>query len=343
MSGKLIAATLAILSLGGLCVTTVLLLDPEPASAPTVDASPAIPASPADSRTAQAITLNRSLRQTPATELADPGPLPTSLQGTRHDVQLHQDNNGQLRIEDGLLRLFDFYLAGLEEEGIDPVLTRIHRDLAAQLQGQALEQARDLLQRYVDYRIALQDLPPGDSTLEASALRQRLDGLNALRQQHFSAEENQVFFARENAENDYMVQRLALSQQAGLSNEQRQQAITELDAQLPDELREERANASRAGELYSTTAAMQAQGASAEEIRRVREQELGSEAADRLAELDQQHAAWQQRLTDYAAERNRLRAAGLSPGELNSAISELQASRFDELERMRVQALDAEL
>lgn len=343
MSGKLIAATLAILGLGGLGVTTVLLLDPEPASAPAVVASPALPASPTDTRTAQALTLNRSLRQTPASELANPGPLPASLQGTRHDVQLHQDSNGQLRIEDGLLRLFDFYLAGLEEEGIDRVLTRIHRDLATQLQGQALEQARDLLQRYVDYRIALQELPPSNSSLEANSLRQRLDGMNTLRQQYFSAEENQVFFARENAENDYMVQRLALTQQTGLSEEQRQQAITELDAQLPDELREERASASRAGELYSTTEAMQAQGASAEDIRLVREQALGSEAAERLAELDQQQAAWQQRLTDYAAERNRLRAAGLSPGELNSAISELQASRFDELERMRVQALDAEL
>jgi lipase chaperone LimK len=50
-----------------------------------------------------------------------------------------------------------------------------------------------------------------------------------------------------------------------------------------------------------------------------------------------------ERLADYAAERNRLREAGLSDSQLQAAISELQASRFDELERLRVQALDADL
>jgi lipase chaperone LimK len=88
---------------------------------------------------------------------------------------------------------------------------------------------------------------------------------------------------------------------------------------------------------------MQAEGASAEEIRQLREQSLGSAAADNLAQLDQQQAEWRQRLSDYAAERDRLRSAGLSQGELDNAIAELQNSRFDERERMRVNALDADL
>ena len=60
-------------------------------------------------------------------------------------------------------------------------------------------------------------------------------------------------------------------------------------------------------------------------------------------QLDQQQAQWQQRLSDYANERDRLRAAGLSQTDLDNALSELQTSRFDELERKRVQALDADL
>ena len=52
---------------------------------------------------------------------------------------------------------------------------------------------------------------------------------------------------------------------------------------------------------------------------------------------------WQQRLSDYAAERNRLRQSGLNDSQLQAAIAELQASRFDERERLRVQALDPEL
>lgn len=128
--------------------------------------------------------LNHNLRETPpATRLADPGPLPPSLAGAHHGVQLRMDAQGNLLLQADLLHLFDFYLAGREEEGLDKVLTRIHRDLATQLREPALDQARDLLRRYVDYRIALQGLPATDASLDPGALRQRLDALNALRQQ----------------------------------------------------------------------------------------------------------------------------------------------------------------
>ena len=345
MSSRIILAALATgaVIVGG----TLLLYRPQPiptaqSVAPSASAPLAV-TPPSDERSQQAIALNRQLRQTPAAALVDPGPLPPSLLGTSHGVTLRADAQGNLVLQPDLLHLFDFYLAGREEEGLDKVLTRIHQDLAAQLKGNALDQARDLLSRYVDYRIALQNLPEADSSMDAGALRLRLDALNATRQQYFSAEEYALFFANENAENEYMVQRLALGQQSGLSEEQRQQAVAELELQLPEEVRETRAASTRQGELYATTQAMLERGASAEEIRQVREQALGSEAANALAELDRQQAAWKQRLADYASERNRLRAAGLGDNELQSAIAELQASRFDELERKRVQALDAEL
>ncbi|HSC85476.1 MAG TPA: lipase secretion chaperone [Pseudomonas sp.] len=340
MSGKFFVAALAIAGLGGIAIAMALLPDEQPLGQIQPAAAPA---PQMDTRREQASASNDKLRQTPVAQLADPGALPPSLQGSRHEVQLHADGNGQLVIDEGLLRLFDFYLAGIEEEGADKVLLRIHRELASQLQGATLEQARDLLQRYVSYRIALQDLPPSSASLDVATLRQRAEALGAVRLQYFSSEENQVFFARENAENDYMLQRLALAQRSDLNDAQRRQAIRELEDQLPSEIRAERAQATLNGELFSQVEQMQAQGASAEAIRLVREQALGSEAADRLAELDQQHALWNQRLSDYASERNRLRSAGLSTDDLQRAIAELQASRFDELERKRVQALDADL
>lgn len=342
MSSKIILAAMATgaVIVGG----TLLLYRPQPlpnVQSPSESTAP-IASVPSDERSQQASALNRQLRETPPAALVDPGPLPPSLQGSGHGVTLRADAQGNLLLQSDLLHLFDFYLAGREEEGLDKVLTRIHQDLAAQLQGNALDQARDLLRRYVDYRIALQNLPEANA-LDAGALRQRLDALNAVRQQYFSAEEYAQFFARDNAEDEYMVQRLALSQQDGLSEEQRQQAVAELELQLPEDVRAVRAESMRHGDLYAATQAMQERGASAEEIRQLREQQLGSEAADALAELDRQQAAWKQRLADYASERNRLRSAGLSESELQSALAELQASRFDELERKRVQALDADL
>ena len=343
MSSRFLLSALAVAGFSALGTSTTLLLSEATPPAAQTQSTPSS-AIPTDPRSQQASTVNQQLRQTPAVELGDPGPLPASLQGSHHGVQLQQDGQGNLLISQSLIRLFDFYLAGMEEEGVDKVLLRIHRELAAQLQGAALDQARDLLRRYVDYRIALQTLPDiAADRLNPDVLRQRLDALNAMRQQFFSAEEYQAFFARENAEDEYMLQRLALSKQQGLSADQQQQALSELEAQLPEDVRRARSESTRYGELYATTQSMQAEGASAEQIRLIREQALGSEAAQRLAELDQQQAQWQQRLSDYASERDRLRAAGLSQTDLDNALSELQTSRFDELERKRVQALDADL
>ena len=338
MSTRMILAALA---LGAVTIGSTLLLyrPPGPSMPATTLAAP----SASDDRSQQARALNQQLHATPATALADPGPLPPSLQGAEHGVVLHSDGQGRLRLQADLLHLFDFYLAGREEEGLNKVLTRIHQALAAQLQGVALEQARDVLRRYVDYRIALQGLPEAGAELDATQLRLRLEAINNARRQFFSAEEYEVFFARENAEDEYLVQRLALAQQDGLSEQQRQQALAELELQLPDEVRQARSESTRYGELYAATQALQAQGASAEEIRQLREQSLGSKAADALAELDRQQALWQQRLSDYARERNSLRKSGLSQTDLQAAITDLQNSRFDELERKRVQALDAEL
>ncbi|WP_052080941.1 lipase secretion chaperone [Pseudomonas sp. ML96] len=340
MSNRIILAGLAL----GAAVVGGTLVFYRPPVAPSTPAAAVQPLPrPDDERSQQAIALNQRLRETPSNQLSDPGPLPPSLQGASHGVVLHMDAQGNLVLQDDLLHLFDFYLAGREEEGLDKVLTRIHRDLATQLRTPALEQARDLLQRYVDYRIALQGLPEAGAELNAGALRQRLDAVNAARQQYFSAEEYALFFARENAEDEYMLQRLALAQQDGLSEAQRTQTLAELELQLPEDVRAARAESTRYGELYAATQALQAKGASAEEIRQLREQSLGGEAADALADLDRQQAAWQQRLADYASERNRLRQSGLSDSELQAAVGELQVSRFDELERLRVQALDAEL
>lgn len=342
MSARFLLSALAVAGFSALGICTTLLLSDVTQPADRAQSAPSS-AAPADTRSQQASTLNQQLRHTPVAQLGDPGPLPASLLGSHHGVQLRPDAQGKLLIEANLMRLFEFYLAGLEEEGVDKVLLRIHRELAAQLQGVALDQARDLLRRYVDYRIALQALPSHDSNLNPDTLRQRLDALNAIRQQFFSAEEYQAFFASDNAEDEYMLQRLALSQRQGLDSDQQQQALSELEAQLPENVRRARSESTRYGELYATTQSMQAAGASAEDIRLLREQTLGSEAAQRLAELDQQQAEWQQRLSDYASERDRLHSAGLSPSDLQNALSELRASRFDELERKRVQALDADL
>lgn len=86
-----------------------------------------------------------------------------------------------------------------------------------------------------------------------------------------------------------------------------------------------------------------AAGASDEAIYQLRASTLDPQAASALQQLDEQRRQWQARLQAYAAERNRLRQSGLSPTDQQLAIEQLLAQGFDERERLRVMALDAEL
>jgi lipase chaperone LimK len=290
----------------------------------------------------QVRVLNRQLSQQPAAQLTTPGALPPSLQGASHGIRLLVDGSGQLLLDPQLLQLFDFYFNAIDEEPVAKILLRIHHDLANQLQGPALAQARDLLKRYLDYRLAMMDLPKERQEPTAAAFAQHLQTLTQLREQHFSTAENQAFFSSDVSQDQFMLAQLSLNDR-GLSPEEHLKQLALLEAQLPPAQRAARQQVSRDGELYAATEAMRQAGASEEAIYQLRAQTLDPQAASALQQLDAQRRDWQARLHAYGQARDSLRQSGLSATDQQSAINQLQASSFDEFERKRVSALDADL
>lgn len=313
---------------------------PAPASA-TPAATPATP-----DAALQARQTNQAIHASALDQLAKLPPLPRSLQGSSPDVRLSSDAEGNLRLSADILHFFDFYLSALAEEPLQTSLTRISLALAEQLQGPALEQARDLLKRYLDFRIALADLHQLPAATDASgqyaltAIAQRQERLHALRLQHFSAEENRVFFQEQDSYDSFMLEQLQLAQDQSLGADQRQQAIERLEQQLPEPIRQAREQATQQTRLYELTEQMKQSGASAEALFQVRAETLGHEAAAALAVLDQRQADWNQRLRDYQEQRSTIRQSGLSPTDQEAAIAELIEQRFAAQERLQVQALE---
>ena len=305
-------------------------------TAPAVTLSAQATAAPssaakANAATEQAKRNNQQLQNTQANQLAAPPPLPASLRGTSQDVRLQMDSDGHFKPTSDSLQVFEFYLAGIDEESIASVLQRIHWDLAQQLTEPALSEARDLLKRYLDYRIALMDLPVATSH-DIPALQQRLQLTERLRQQHFSTTEYQLFFADDALEDQRM---LAL-----LSNPQDSAAVQQsFEQKLSPEQRASRAQITRDGELYAQTEQLRSEGADAATLYQIRAEQLGAQAATALAELDQQRAAWQKRLDQYSAEREKILAAGLSSNDQQQAIEQLLARNFDTTEQVRARAL----
>ncbi|MBD3640535.1 MAG: lipase chaperone [Marinobacter sp.] len=244
--------------------------------------------------------------------------------------------------------LFDFYLANLDTEPLPRALQRIRAALGQRLVEPALGQSLALLERYVSYRLALDEmdrqLPPGVTAdgFDLTALRQRQQALEALRLSQFSPEENSAFFDDEQRLDNYTLARLEIERSETLSSEDKQQQLTSLEQQLPEAQRQARKRATVNGEIYARAEALKAEDASKEKLYQVRANALGAVAAANLAQLDEQQQQWQARLNQYAQARARITEAGLSPSDRDAEVEALRERLFSGREQVRVRALEVD-
>lgn len=266
--------------------------------------------------------------------------LPPSFRGTEVDGRFDVDAAGNLILGEDVRHLFDYFLAAIGEEPLERTIERLRDYIDAHLVAPARDQAQALLDQYLDYKHQLAQLEV-DSPQMASldALRSREAAVQALRARVFSPEAHQAFFAREEGFNRFSLERLAIRQNPALDDAGKAVAIDQLRAALPEDLhahvlpqlqQELRVQTERLGP-----------DATPGQIRQLRQQLVGGEAASRLEALDAQRQQWRQRLRDYLAERQRIEAhPGLSGTERDAALRQLSEERFDAQERLRLEAAE---
>ena len=274
-------------------------------------------------------------------EIRQPSAPPPSFAGTQVDGQFRLDAAGNLLIDGDVRRVFDYFLSALGEEPLDSSVLRLRRHIEQQLQQPAEGQAISLLGQYLDYKRQLLALEQQHSrTADLVAMRERLDAARALRARVFDAQTHQAFFATEEARDEFTLARLVILHDPYLSAAEKGDAIDRLHGAQPAEMLD--AMASRLQqELRAQTRQLQANGASAAQVRQLRQQLVGNEATERLGALDRQRQDWQRRLASYRAEKARLEASqGLSEADRQTAIARLVQKRFDATERLRLEAAE---
>lgn len=263
-----------------------------------------------------------------------------SLKGTQVDGNVRATANGELVIDEELLRLFDYYLATLGERDLKAVRSAIAGELQQRLSGKALQTALDLFERYLQYKTAMGELEKQLGT-KAGKLPDRLAALRELRQRFFSPQENQGLFGRVDTYDDFTLKRLQLLADNSLSAEAKSKQLRELENQLPPELKEARQAPVQHIVLAEAEAALRKQGKGEQDIYVLRAQMVGQAAADRLAALDQEQAQWQARIENYQQERRQVLAdANRSEQQKQAAVAELAASRFNAQEQKRLGAYE---
>lgn len=243
-----------------------------------------------------------------------------------------------------LRRMFDYYLSAIGEQSLPVITQQIQTELNRRLSPPQAQKARRLLDLYLAFKRALVDLEarPGMAGNGVAGMRQRMLTQQDLRAQYFSAEELEGMFGFEDAMDADAIARLEVSQNPKLSAAQKKEQLAALDAALPAALRADRDATQAVGRMEQRAADMRAQGASDDEIFRMRAKAFDAPAASRLAELDREEAVWKQRIATYLEARDQLlrTQANASSSERQQALTSLQQSQFSEAEQRRLAAYE---
>ncbi|SHK19549.1 Lipase chaperone LimK [Marinobacter antarcticus] len=274
-------------------------------------------------------------------ESSVPDQQPSSLVGTSEpDGWAKTDRFGNLVPSGELRQLFEYYLSALGEETLSQLVARIRLALSA-LEEPARGQALGTLGRYLDYKLALSDLEAAYGGAGASGpdeIERRMAEIQALRRIWMDAGTAEAFFADEEAIDRYQLKKLSIGRDKGLTEQEREEALSAAEMALPEPMRQARQD-TRKFSRYEQ--AREALASDPEALRAWRQKEFGDEAAQRLADLDAEQKDWRLRWQSYAKERDALKASGLAEPEREESLARLREKYFSETERVRAKALDS--
>lgn len=288
------------------------------------------------------------LALTPATAAFNTGleQLPASLMGTEVDGGLRVDDNGNLIINHDIRRVFDYFLSTMGAESLEQIERRLRAYIRHQLPATAALQAEQLLEDYLALNRGLSALQApveaaDNIALETNALRERLLSIQTLRRQYLPADVVDAFFADDDALDQLALGRMDIMEDPALSADQRTQALADLEQSLPPHLQRVMNELNKQQQLNTLTARLRDNGGSDADLYQLRESLYGSEAADRLAQLDQSRQQWQARTTRWLSERDSLIAAeNIDEADRQHQIDRLRREFFESHELNRVRILE---
>lgn len=270
--------------------------------------------------------------------------LPASLQGTEVDGMLLADENGNLVINHDIRRVFDYFLSTLGAESLAQIQQRLRSYIKDQLPVNAAQQAEQLLVKYMALNQALSKLELSNETeantlLETAVLRERLLSIQSLRHEHLPTDVIGAFYADEDALDQLALERIDIMQDNTLSEDERTKALSDLEESIPSHLQQVMSDLNKQQQLNTLTNHLRSNGGSDADIYQLRERIYGSEAAERLAQLDISRQQWQIRMTRWLHERDSLMAVrGLDDSDRQQQIDRLRRDYFepDEINRVRI-------
>ncbi len=265
----------------------------------------------------------------------------SSLAGTTPDGAATATPDDTLELDPALLRMFDYYLTTVGEHPASAIQVQVDRELDGQLAPRAARQAKDLFARYLLFKTALKAQRPAPPTgRSVDMLRAGLRMMLALRDTYFNAAESRALFGLQDAEASAALARMSIEQDPVLDEQQRRERLTALDSRLPASVRAQREAPLAIVHLEQAAQQIRAQGGSEDDVYRMRAAATSPEAANRLADVDRDEAAWKARIAAYQAQRGAVASAPGDDADRQAAMNELRSKLFTPEEQRRLAAYE---
>jgi lipase chaperone LimK len=291
------------------------------------------------------VTLMRPTEHTPSKVVAekDMFSFVHSLAGTQPpDLTLTGDD---ILVADVRLRhMFDYYLSTGADVPLEAIRAKIEAELDRTLKPASAKEAKRLLASYLDFKAALIEMeknPQQSSEPGISPIRARLMAIQQIRARFFTPKEIEGMFGFDDANDMDSVSRMEIFQDKSLTPEQKKAKLAALDAAMPQALREAREAPLKVANMEATAEKMRANGATDDDVYRMRAKVFSPEAATRLAELDQTILNWKKRIATYQTQRKALIGdTSLSDTDRQAAIQQLRDGLFTPEEQKRLPAYE---
>jgi len=271
----------------------------------------------------------------------------SSLKGTQIDGLYPVDAQGHLVLADDIKHRFEYFLSLMGEFPLDAILQMVRDDIELNLQEPARAEALTLFNDYIAYKrnlVALEnqlDAPADYEVDDIQRLRYQLQQLRNLRSQYLGDAVADAFFGFDDIYDDYMLNRIEITNNRQLSDSEKQAQLDALQQQLPAELNDMRAETARVSQAFHHVEELKAAGADDQAVFEYNSQQFGQEAALRLQQLEQTRAQWQARINDYLQHKSRIETDdSLTDDEKTAAIETLRQQQFDVTERKRLAAYE---
>lgn len=270
-----------------------------------------------------------------------------SLKGTSVDGEFQFDKDGNLIITKEVRYIFEYFFSSLGEQNPDNIRQALSNYAQTQLTGAEQDKVMDLYDNYLKARAmdseqSFSGQPAGTDKEGLKVLQQHQAELKQHRRQFLSNEYAELFYAEEEAYDEYSINRLLITQNSSLSVSEKQLALDTLEENLPESQKDIRNAINQSKELDKTLAQLRDKEASEDEIYHARTQTLGHDKAERLRQYEAEMARWNSRYKQHLnQQRYIIESEGLSDTDKKMQIEQRLKQNFSIKEIKEIKRMEA--